>query len=169
MRTTIVFARAACGAGLAMACASANAQTVSCSITATPMAFGVYDPASPVGLGPVAATINVGCSVPPGGGNVTGLTVTLSLSTGSSNDYAQRRMTSVPPGYTVRYNIYTSASPSGAVWGNGAASATVPLTMPRITPGQTGAATATAYGFVPPLQDVAAANYSDVIVVTATW
>lgn len=170
MEVAILIRRSACAAGLTLACASAAAQTVSCTISATPMAFGVYDPSSPVGLGPVTSTISVGCSVPPGSGNVTGFTLSLSLSTGSSNTYTERLMTSVPPRDTVRYNIYTSASPSGAtVWGNGVDSATVPLTIAKMTPGQSGRASALAYGFVAPLQNVASANYADVIVVTANW
>jgi len=169
MRTAVLVRWATGVAAFALACATAGAQTVTCSITSTPMAFGVYDPGSPVGLGPVTSTIEVGCSVPPGSGNVAGFTMSLSLSTGSSGTYTERRMTSVPPRDTVRYNIYTSASPTATVWGDGTGSATVSLTIDKMTPGQSGRASALAYGFVPPLQNVAAGNYADVIVVTANW
>jgi spore coat protein U-like protein len=43
------------------------------------------------------------------------------------------------------------------------------VTLPRLTPGQSGAAGAVAYGFVPPLQDVASAEYADTIAVIANW
>ena len=157
-------------AGLALAASQAHAQTVSCTISATPMAFGAYDPSSPTALGPVTATVAAQCSVPPGSGNVTGFTMSLALSTGSSGSYASRRMSSTPAGDTVNYNIYTGASPVATVWGDGTGgSATVPLTIAKLTPGQSGQASATAYGFVPPLQNAAAADYADTIVVIATW
>ena len=69
----------------------------------------------------------------------------------------------------VQYNIFTSAT-RASVWGDGTGgTATVPVTLPRLTPGQSGAAGAVAYGFVPPLQDVASAEYADTIAVIANW
>ncbi len=156
--------------GLSLVVAPVAAQSVSCTIAATPMAFGAYDPSSPAALGPVTATISVQCSVPPGSGNVTGLTMDVGLSTGSSGNYATRRMTSSPPGGTVRYNIYTSAGAAPAIWGDGSGgSATLPLTLPKLTPGQGSRASALAYGYVPSGQDVPAGDYGDTIMVIGTW
>ena len=155
-------------AGVVMAAQGASAQTVSCAIAATPMAFGVHDPSLPERLGPVISSITVQCSVPPGSGNVSGFTLNLSLSTGGSGTYAQRAMTGTRGG-VVSYNIYTSAS-AGTIWGDGnLGSAAVTLTLPRMTPGQSGRASAVAYGFVPGLQDVAADDYADTIMVIANW
>jgi spore coat protein U-like protein len=155
--------------GLVVAASPVAAQTVSCTVAATPMAFGGYDPSSPTALGPVTSTISAQCSVPPGSGNVSGFALSVALSTGASGSYAARRMSSSPPGSSVRYNIYTSAAPV-AIWGDGSGgSVTVPMTFPKLTPGQGGRQSALAYGFVPPLQDVAVANYADTIMVIATW
>ena len=157
------------GAALALAASNVVAQTVSCTISATPMAFGSYDPSSPTQMAPATSTIAAQCSVPPGSGNVTGFTMSVSLSTGSSGSYAARRMTSTPAMDTVQYNIFTSATRT-SVWGDGTGgTTTVPVTLPRLTPGQSGAASAVAYGFVPPLQDVASAEYADTIAVIANW
>jgi spore coat protein U-like protein len=154
---------------LSAAASQAQGQTVNCTISATPMAFGNYNPSSTTALGPATSTVTAQCSVPPGSGNVAGFTMSVALSTGSSGTYATRRMTSTPAMDTVSYNIFTSATRS-AIWGDGSAgSVTVPLTIAKLTPGQSGAASAVAYGFVPPLQDVAAADYADTIAVIANW
>jgi len=155
--------------GLSLAATNVVAQLATCTITATPMHFGVYEPMSPAPLGPVTSTIDVGCSVPPGSGNVTGFTLNLSLSRGAATSYAQRQMTGVAMRDPIGYNIYTTANAT-SIWGDGTGgSFTVAVTIPKMTPGQSGRVSAIAYGFIPPLQDVAADDYSDTIVVTANW
>jgi len=157
-------------AALALLSGSVAAQVVSCAISATPMAFGVYDPTSPSPLGPVTSTIDVGCSVPPGSGNVTGFPVNLSLSRGASPTYAPRHMTGVRTGGTVEYNVFTSASAS-QIWGDGSGgSVQVPVTIPKMTPGQAGRVSVVAYGFVRQRQlNADADDYVDTIVVIANW
>jgi spore coat protein U-like protein len=156
-------------AGLALVGAPTAAQTVNCTISATPMAFGTYDPSSTTALGPVTSTIAAQCTVPPGNPITNGFTMSVSLSTGSSGTYTPRRMTSTPPGGTVNYNLYTTATAT-TIWGDGTAgTATVALTIPKITPGQSGAASALAYGFVPPLQVAPPGDYADAISVIAVW
>ena len=166
-------AHLAAAAGLALAAPAAHAQprdrAIQCTVAATPIAFGNYNPTSPVPLGPVTSTISLQCSAPPGAGLVTGFTVAVALSTGSSGTYAARRLRAVAGPDTVRYNLYTNAAAT-TIWGDGTAGTmTVPLAIPRMTPGQSGSATALAYGYVPALQDVAADNYADTVMVIATW
>ena len=159
----------ACAAGLVLLAGEVAAQMAECTISATPIDFGVYDPASPAGLGPVTMTVTVGCSVPPGSGNVTGFTASLSLSRGASAQYSERRMTGIRSGERVGYNIYTTANAS-TIWGDGSGgSVTQPVVIPRMTPGQSGRFNAQAYGFVRPLQDVAVDDYGDTLVVTLSW
>ena len=151
------------------AVAQSKAGPPACTISATPIAFGNYDPASPVRLGPVTSTISAQCSVPPGSGLVSGFVLTVSLSTGSSGAYAARLLRASRGPDVVRYNLFTSAAAS-TIWGDGTAgTATVSLVIPRMTPGQSGQGTALVFGYVPPLQDVAADNYADTVMVIATW
>lgn len=155
-------------ASLVLLSEAAIAQTVSCAIAASPMAFGVHDPSLPGTLGPVTSSITVQCSVPPGTGNVGAFTLNLLLSTGGSGTYSQRLMTG-PGGDKVKYNIYTSANGS-TVWGDGGPGSGVKsLTIPRLTPGQGGSVSAQAFAFVPGSQDVGAGDYRDTITVIANW
>jgi spore coat protein U-like protein len=87
----------------------AQALGVTCSVSATNVTFGVYDPLSVTGLsstGSVTAT----CL------NVLPTPITIALSTGSSGSYAARRMQS--GANTLTYNLYLNAAET-QIWGDG--------------------------------------------------
>jgi spore coat protein U-like protein len=137
-------------AGLLMPSA-ASAAPVTCSITATGVSFGAYDPRSATatdGVGSVTVTCDK--SNTP--------SMILSSSTGQSGSYATRRMSS--GAYTLNYNLYTTATRT-IVWGDGSAGTSAP------TLSATG--TYTIYGRIPPLQNVGAGTYSDSVSVTITY
>lgn len=91
----------------------AAAALATCSVSATSVAFGSYNPFTST---PDDSTgdIAVSCSV----GGLLSLLVsyTIKLSTGGSGSYAPRRMSS--GANTVGYNLYTSSGRT-TVWGNG--------------------------------------------------
>src|ERR1700716_462215 len=80
----------------------AHALAITCSVSATNVSFGVYNPLSVTGLsstGSVTATcLNVLTPTP----------ITIALSTGSSGSYAARRMQS--GANTLTYNLYLDAA-----------------------------------------------------------
>jgi spore coat protein U-like protein len=138
-----------------------------CSVGATGVAFGVYDPtvATPDDS---TGTITVTCVYAgPGGADDTNYTVT--LSTGASGTYAQRQMTAGSS--RLRYNLFGDAGRS-QVWGNASAGTTIITGYAKVGPGvgnNTRTVTHTVYGRVPALQDADTGNYTDSIVVTLTF
>lgn len=140
---------------------------VDCSVSATGVAFGVYDPfaASPDdSVGTIAVTCR---HVPPTRAERINYTVTLSA--GGSGAYSQRRLSA---GATLLgYNLYADGGRS-QVWADGN-SATVTITGSMVVgPGVgngTRTATHTIYGRIPALQDVAPGSYTDSIVVTLAF
>jgi len=140
---------------------------VDCSVSATGVAFGIYDPFAATPDDSVG-TVSVTCRhVPPTRAERINYTVTLSA--GSSGTYSQRRMAA---GTTLLgYNLYADGARS-QVWADGS-SATVMLTGNMVVgPGVgngTRTATHTIYGRIPALQDVAPGSYTDSIVVTLSY
>ncbi len=133
----------------------------SCSVSASAVSFGSYDPSSSQAK-TATGTVTVSCSV-----TLVGLLAswTLSLSPGSSANYANRSL--VNGASILRYNLYTTPSYS-TVWGNGSAgTGTVSDSALLIVGNNT--RNYTVYGRVPPLQDVQKGNYSDSIVVTINY
>lgn len=68
----------------------------------------------------------------------------------------------------LQYNIYLTSSHTQVI-GDGSAGTFAPSDSGTVTAGQAYQVTGFMYGFVPPLQDVAAGSYSDSIVVTVTY
>ena len=149
------------GASLAPALAAA---AVTCSVTATGPAFGVYNPLSAT---PAYAdgTVQVTCTL-LSGGNTT-VTLVSSYSTGSSGNYAARSM--LAGANVLSYNLYFDAAYTqvrgDGTGGSQTGGATLNLT--RGAPTQT--ASGTIYGRIPAGQDVAAGSYADTIVVTISY
>jgi spore coat protein U-like protein len=143
-----------------------NAQaavTFTCTVSASGIAFGIYNPLNPTGDSAVGAW-NVTCNaIGSGSATVAG---TLTLSTGFSGSYASRTMKSGTQ--ALKYNIYTSPSYTQVI-GDGSAGTFALSDSGTVTAGQTYQINGSFYGFMPALQDVSAGNYSDSIVVTVTY
>jgi spore coat protein U-like protein len=160
MRSAVVLA-AAC-----LLAAIPNAQaavTFTCTVSATGIVFGNYNPLSPTGdsaVGSWSVTCN---AIGSGSATVAG---TLTLSTGSSGNYAGRTMISGT--HTLQYNIYATPSHTQVI-GDGSAGTFALSDSGTVTAGQVYQITGSMYGLMPPSQDVPAGSYSDVIVVTVTY
>lgn len=147
---------------LSLVCYSAPGNALTCTVTATsPHAFGNYDPLS----GNTATATNditVDCS------GLLGLlvSVTVSLSTGSSGSYAPRKM--YKGSDTLDYNLYTNIGHS-TVWGDGSSgTSTVAYTL--LLPLLGASRTDTVYGLVPANQTTTVVgSYSDTITVTIDY
>jgi spore coat protein U-like protein len=126
------------------------AQAASCTVSATAVAFGAFNPFGAVVNS--TGTVSVTCS----GGGINN-TYTIALSTGSGT-YAQRYMNSL-----LKYNLY-SDSTHMTIWGDGTGgSSTVTGTNGHTTNNFT------VYGQIPTPQGIAPNNYSDSITVTVTY
>lgn len=140
---------------------SANALLESCSVSATSLAFGTYDPLS-ASVRDSTGVVSVTCTV-----TLLGLLEAwdVRFSTGSSGTYATRLM--VSGAQTLSYNIYTNAARS-TIWGDGTAGTSFIADLVLLAVGgQT--INYTFYGRMPVGQDKAAGNYSDTIVVTLNY
>ena len=152
--------------GLLILCAvSAQAAvTVTCSVTAGNIAFGLYSPLSTTSNATTGA-LKITCTG-SGSGSKT-ITAALSLSTGSSGNYTSRTMKSGVN--SLNYNIYWSTA-YNQVMGDGSGGSFAGTTNAfTVTAGGTSTATGTMYGLIPSLQDVAPGTYSDTILVTVDY
>lgn len=143
---------------------AAKAVTVNCTVTATSIAFGIYNPLN------TAATTSTGnlrviCSG-SGTGSVS-MSVGVTLSAGLSGSFATRKMFSGLN--ALNYNIFWSTAYS-QVMGDGSGGSFAGSAGPfTVFAGGTSTATGTMYGRVPAQQDVAPGNYVDTILVTVTY
>ena len=154
----------ACTALAALVCPAVQAAIVSCTaVTASGVAFGTYNPTAATAL-TSTGTVTVTCNV------LTGLpanTVTIDLSTGASNSYSTRTLSSGTG--TLNYNLYVDSADT-QIWGNGSGgSVTETLTVGSLTSVGLVMATATVYGLVPALQDPSPGSYTDTITVTVNY
>ncbi len=126
---------------------------LSCTIEASPVAFGTYDvfaasPSDSTGTVTVRCTLGVGLSI--------------ALSAGASGTYSPRRLQGSTA--TLAYNLYTDAART-SVWGNGSgATSTVFHLLQALTPVVT-----TVHARVPAGQDVRPGAYSDTVVATFSF
>jgi len=137
---------------------------VSCTVSATGPAFGIYNPLSGT---PTYAngTVTATCTLLSGG--TTTVNLVSSYSTGSSGIYSNRTM--VSGASLLNYNIYFDAAYS-QIRGNGTGGSQTGSASLTLTPGnRTGQAQGTLYGRIPAGQDVPAGSYLDTIVVTVTY
>ena len=150
--------------GVWLANAAHAAVTVSCTVTAGGIAFGLYNPLS--GSSDAAAgTLRIDCSG-RGTGSTT-ITANLTLSAGLSGSYATRTM--LFGTNKLDYNIYWSTAYS-QIMGDGTGGSFGGTTGAfTVAAGGTSSATGTMYGLVPASQDVAPGSYADTIVVTVTY
>lgn len=149
----------------AFACAGARAATtVSCTVSAGSIAFGIYNPLATTSNAS-SGTLRIDCSG-KGTGSVQ-VTANLTLSAGLSGSYATRKMFSGVN--TLNYNIYWSTAYNqimGDGTGGSFGGSAGPFTVPA---GGTNSATGAMYGLIPASQDVAPGSYLDTIVVTVTY
>ena len=152
-----------CALALGLLAARAEA-VVSCTVTATGPAFGIYNPLAGAALDSNGSLL-VTCTLLSGG--TTSVTPTVRLSTGSSGSYSPRTM--IAGSQALNYNIYFSTAYT-QVWGDGTGGSfygTATLTLTAGNPTQQ--ATGVLYGQIPAGQDVGAGSYLDTIVVTVTY
>jgi len=147
--------RAALPAAVLLLCVPGAAWAkVTCTVSATPVAFGTFNPFGSAVT--TTGTIRVACTK----GSSTG-TYTIALSTGNSGNYAQRQTSTTAP--YLNYNLYTASNYS-SIWGDGTGgSVTVTGTNTRTTKNYT------VYGKLPTPQGVTPNPYSDSITVTVTY
>ncbi len=140
-------------AALALATESAWAAT-SCIFSAvTGVSFGVYNVFSNTPNNDGVGSLSIRCQ---GGGGAFRVT----LSTGQSNRYAPRLMTSGAK--SLNYNLYTTASRS-LVWGDGTGGSSA-LNIPRNS-----TTNLEIFGQIPAGQDPGPGIYADTIVVTVSF
>jgi spore coat protein U domain-containing protein, fimbrial subunit CupE1/2/3/6 len=151
-----------CGLVLLLGFAACAEGAVTCTASASSVAFGTYDPLQAT---PAASTgsITVSCSAtgPPATVNVL-----VSLSTGMSGSYAPRKMFS--GANTLNYNLYFNTT-YAQIWGDGSAGTFRGAATLFVRPGVPSTARGTVYGMIPAGQDVAAGSYADTIVMTVTY
>ena len=139
------------------------AVTFTCTVSATGIAFGNYNPLSPTGDSATGSWTVICHAIGSGSATVAG---TLTLSTGSSGSYTARTMTSGT--HALQYNIFLTPSYT-QVMGDGSAGTVAPSESGTVTAGQVYQITGYLYGYMPPSQDVPAGSYADSIVVTVTY
>lgn len=129
-------------------------RAANCTVTATPLAFGKYDPLSAAPRNR-NARITLTCN---GQG-----TFIVALSTGESGSYDPRYMTGGAGSDQLNYNLYTSVAHT-SIFGDGtngtrAVSQRFKNNTKRVT----------VYGQIPAMENIAAGNYSDTITVSVTF
>jgi spore coat protein U-like protein len=129
-----------------------KAASQACEISATPIDFGSY---SVFAGSPLDSTGSVKYSCLS---NLSKLTI--GLSTGGSNSFDPRALTS--GSRNLNYNIFLDAGYS-TIWGDGT-SGTSQYEDSSVVPGQQ--VTVTMYGRIPAMQNVPSGNYSDTLAVT---
>jgi spore coat protein U-like protein len=153
-------------AGVILLAATAQAGIV-CSLSASGVAFGTYDPFTSV-PDDAAGTVTITCNYVAPGGEAEAEYV-LELGTGASGSYAQRRMASGPT--RLGYNLFRDAAHS-RVMGNGSGGSSRITGTLQVTPGlgkRTNSQTYTVYGRMPALQSATTGTYIDTIVATLTY
>jgi spore coat protein U-like protein len=155
------------GASLAvailLACSSSPAYALlqSCSVSATALSFGPYDPTSATARDSTG-TVTVACTA-----TLLGLSASwdVLLSTGGSGSFAPRRLFS--GGNSLQYNVYINAGRT-QVWGD-ATGGTAKVSDSQFILVGTSQYSYTTYGRIPALQDRAPGTYTDTITVTVNY
>lgn len=132
----------------------------SCTVSATDIAFGAYDPADANATTPATAngTVNVRCTR---GTSTAVATLGQGLSPAAGSTCASPLRQMSDGGETLRYDIYQDAARS-TPWGCDASnSQAIPTFASSLTPVQL-----TTYGSIPAGQDVSIGNYADTVQVS---
>lgn len=144
-----------------VSCDNAWALLQTCTVSAVPVSFGLYNPLS--GAPAVATgTVSVSCTV-----TLLGLleSWTIALGTGNSGSFSARQMANGAS--RLSYNLYTSAAYAN-VWGDGSGSTALVNGSALLGVGTTNT-DYTVYGRIPARQDAAAGTFTDTIVITLNY
>lgn len=125
-----------------------------CTISAPPLAFGVFTGAEKT----AASTVSVYCNGP------LPFSIAMSAGAGVGASISNGRKLTRPGGSTLTYNLYSDAS-YATIWGDGNEEATVP----GVGIGLTTPATKTVYGKVSEASTFLDGTYSDAVVMTVTY
>lgn len=152
-------ARALVGIAVLALCTAAPARAViaACTVSAIGVAFGTYTPlqAAPLDMN---GTINITCTGVHGRNSVT-----IDLSTGTSNNYLTRTLTA--GANLLNYNLYYDAAYT-QVWGNGTGTSVEgSVVIRRRAPN----ASLPVYGAIAAGQDPAPGGYGDTITVSVNY
>ena len=156
---------ACCWLACALALCATAAGAATCSVTASTLAFGTYNPLTGTPLDSTT-TINVSCT--KGAPSSETVNYTIALSTGSGS-YVTRTMSS--GAQVMNYNLYTTTGRT-TVWGNGTgATVTISNSFSLTNGSPTQNRNHTVFGRVPNGQDVGAGSYvtGTPITVTVTY
>ncbi|AWV05399.1 SCPU domain-containing protein (plasmid) [Burkholderia sp. JP2-270] len=130
-----------------------------CTVSASGLAFGVYNPNSAAPTDSIG-TVTLSCTSASGTGGYT-----IELDAGGGGSYAGRRMSS---GVSILpYQLYSDAAHS-QIWGNGTGGSSVVTGTDNI-PQAGGTSTYQVYGRIVARQAVSPGAYTDVVVVTVTY
>jgi spore coat protein U-like protein len=155
------------GAGVAalVLCGCLDAHALDCTVSATGVAFGVYDAALTT---PTDSTGNVTVRCTHLGGGAVKTNYSVTLSAGSSGTYAQRQMRAGTA--ALNYNLFDDATRT-RVWGNGTGGSTLVAGTLLVNPGNyvINEAIHPIYGRIPAQQGADTGNYGDTILVTLTF
>lgn len=152
---------------LLLACAATTVQAGDCTVSASPISFGTYDPITITGPVDSNGSVRVDCDATTIGEFLFGVNVAIALNQGSSGTYAARTLRQ-PPSSILQYNLYTTAART-TVWGNGSGGTqTVGGTVGGLFGGPN-PLTFAVFGRVPPGQDPNIGLHSDLITVTVVF
>jgi len=127
-----------------------------CSITTTPVAFGVYDPVVGNATAPLDGTGSVVVTCTKGAGT------RIDLNNGGNFASGSRRM-AAGAGNFLTYQLYKDTART-TVWGSGGSAGQAIAGAPSKAP-----RTFTVFGRVPAGQDVSAGSYADTVVATINF
>ena len=151
-------------ATLALLAAPAALAVVSCAVSASGVAFGIYNPLSGTPQNSTG-TVTVTCTLLSGGNTTVNLSALLSA--GSSGNFVTRTLVSGTQ--KLNYNLYWSTAYQ-QVWGDGTGGSFYGVASVPLTPGvPTQQVSGTMYGQVSAGQDVGPGSYLDTIVVTINY
>lgn len=146
--------------GLALAVAAAltllvptAAEAQSCTVSASPVSFGAYDPFYG-GDVDVTGSVTVDCT------EATPWVASLSAGLHSSGSFSPRKMRHASLAFFLEYELYLGPART-TVWGDGSGSTS--------TGSGTGDGELTVYGRLPALQNVHVGTYSDTVTVTVVY
>lgn len=142
-----------------LALAAGPLAAASCTVQPSGLAFGAYDPFSPVPLDSMG-TVLVSCSGTPG----SLVAYTVRLGTGGSGSFAARRMRGNGP-WSLDYNLYVNPARS-LVWGDGNGGSQVVGEAFRLAHHRPVNRVHAIHGRLFPRQNVAPGPYADTLVLT---
>ena len=163
LRSAALFLLASAAAGAAQAvCSGIGLISCSMTVTASPIAFGNYNPNAAPGASDASGTVRVTGTL-VGVGLLNTIAYTISLSAGSASTVADRRLVG---GGSLAYNLYTDSGRT-AVWGQDSVSDSISVLAAVI--GVSVSRNHTVYGRIPAGQYVAPGAYANAIVVTVNY